>query len=190
MDGIEYRSFAPDLEVRSEGDGRTIRGIVVPYGQAVRIDARLVEQFARGAFNHQLRAASRVKVARDHIPLGGSLIGRASVLRDDAAGLYAELRVSATPLGDETLALVKDGALTDLSIGFREGRNRNLAGGITERVKAHLAEVAVVMEGAYGELATVSDVRSRGYDDDLSTAAARIEEARQILAGLPMLPLV
>jgi HK97 family phage prohead protease len=191
MNDISYRSFTPDLEVRSDGDGRTIRGIVVPYGKAVRIDARLVEQFARGAFNHQLRAASRVKVAREHMDLGGSLIGRASLLRDDAAGLYAELRVSATPVGDETLALVRDGALTDLSIGFREGRNRNVAGGITERVKAHLAEVAVVMAGAYGELATVSGVRSQGawYDEDVAAVVSRLDEARQILASLPVLPL-
>ncbi|GAA1549910.1 hypothetical protein GCM10009804_03110 [Kribbella hippodromi] len=186
-DDVLFRAFTPDLEIRSDGDGRTIRGIAVPYSQAVRIDARLTEQFARGAFNHQLRAANRVKLARGHLPMGGSLIGRATLLRDDAAGLYAELRVSETPLGDETLALVKDGALTDLSIGFRERKNRNLPGGITERVKADLSEIGVVLEGAYGALATVSGVRA--VNDDLAEVEARIAEARQILATLPPLPI-
>ena len=191
MDGTLYRAFTPDLEVRSDGDGRTIRGIAVPWGKPVRIDARLVEQFARGAANHQIRAAHRMRFAREHLDLGGTLIGATKLLRDDAAGLYGEWRASATPAGDETLELVRDGALRHLSVGFRERTNRKLAGGITERVKADFVEVAVVLEGAYGELATVSGVRSQnGFDEDLSAAVERIEEARQILAGLPMLPLI
>jgi HK97 family phage prohead protease len=155
-----YRSFTPDLQVRSRGDGRTIFGIVVPWAAPTRIDDNLVEQFARGAFAHQFREASRVKFAREHVLLGGLLIGAGAVMRDDAAGQYMELRASRTPAGDETLELVKDGAMDQLSVMFRERQNRRLAGGIVERVKADLLEVAVVMEGAYGELATAVGVRS------------------------------
>jgi HK97 family phage prohead protease len=155
-----YRTFRPELQVRSQGDGRTIFGIAVPYGAPTRINERLVEQFARGAFNHQLRAANRVKFAREHMALGGSLIGAATLLRDDPAGLYGEFRVSKTPLGDETLELVRDGALSHLSVGFTERENRKLAGGVTERVKADLGEVAVVLQGAYGDLAASVGVRS------------------------------
>lgn len=185
-----YRSFAPDLEVRSAakgGDGRTIVGIAVPYGKPQRIDERLTEQFARGAFASQLRAAHRVPFAREHLALGGALIGRALLLRDDAAGLYGEWRVSATPLGDETLELVNDGALRDLSIAFRERQNRRLPGGVIERVTAHLREVAVVLEGAYGEAAGVEEVRS-GETLCSCGSAVRLDQARQILAGLPVLP--
>ena len=205
MTGTLYRAFTPDLEVRSDGDGRTIRGIAVPYNQPVRIDSRLVEQFAPGAFNHQLRAAHRVRLAREHLDLGGTLIGRGVLMRNDPAGLYVEMRVSETPIGDETLALVKDGALEDLSVGFQERRSRMIAGGITERVKANLAEVAITLAGAYGELATVSGVRSRHIGDewgpdlddvDVSTRA-RAEDSQQLLADvlaklpaqLPPLPL-
>jgi HK97 family phage prohead protease len=155
-----YRSFAPDLQVRPGGDGRTVYGIAVPYNAPTRIDDTLVEQFARGAFNHQLHDPGRVKFAREHVKLGGILIGAGAQMRDDAAGLYGEWRVSRTPAGDETLELVKDGALDQLSIMFRERQNRRLAGGVTERVKADLAEVAVVMEGAYGDLAKAAGVRS------------------------------
>lgn len=157
------RTFTPELEIRSAaqgGDGRTIVGIAVPFARPQRIDARLVEQFSRGAFNHQLNAPGRVKFAREHIALGGQLIGAATVLRDDAAGLYVEMRASKTPVGDETLELIRDGALDELSIGFRERQNRKLAGGIVERVKADLLEVASVLEGAYGQLATAAGVRS------------------------------
>ncbi|WP_188193441.1 HK97 family phage prohead protease [Nonomuraea sp. SYSU D8015] len=188
-----YRSFTPDLEVRSGGDGRTIVGIAVPYGKAQRIDSQLVEQFARGAFNNQIRAAHRIPFAREHVPLGGALIGRTLMLRDDAAGLYGEWRVSKTPTGDETLELVKDGALHQLSIGFRERQNRRLAGGVIERVTATLREVAVVMQGAYGELAAVAAVRSsqEEYPECPTCSHSRnnLERARQILANLPVLPM-
>ncbi|MEV6879552.1 HK97 family phage prohead protease [Amycolatopsis sp. NPDC051128] len=174
------RQWMPDLEVRSSGDGRTICGIAVPYERPQYIDSRLTEQFARGAFNAQLRAAHRVPFMRDHGPHGGRLIGVATTLRDDAAGLYGEWRVSRTPTGDETLELVKDGALSELSIGFREGQNRTRPGGVIERATATLTEVAIVMAGAYGEAAAIASVRAQSTVD-------RRAELAQIVAGLPTL---
>ena len=188
MAEMQYRSFRPDLEVRSGGDGRTIYGIVVPYNAPTRIDTNLVESFARGAFNHQLNAPSRVKLAREHVLLGGALIGAGALFRDDAAGLYGELRASRTPIGDETIELVKDGALNQLSIMFEERQNRRLQGGVTERVKAHLAEVAVVMAGAYGDLAAAAGVRSAGAGGaggyGPSSDAQLRAEAEEYLLGL------
>lgn len=197
-----FRSFSPDLEIRSAakgGDGRTVVGIAVPYGKPQRIDERLTEQFARGAFKHQIKAAHRVKFAREHMALGGSLIGRLDVMRDDASGLYIEARVAKTPLGDETLALLEDGALNDLSIGFRTRQDRRLPGNVIERVTADLREVSVVLEGAYGEGAMVAALRSADEDaapeiGEMSGctcgSATRLDEARRVLAGLPsVLPL-
>lgn len=210
MTDLLYRTVTPDLQVRAKGDGRTIYGIAVPYGVAQRIDARTTEQFARGAFNHQLNAPNRVIYARDHVKLGGTLIGAATMLRDDAAGLYVEMRVSRTPKGDETLELVKDGVLNQLSVGFRERVNHRLPGGIIERRKADLFEVASVLEGAYGEMAAAIGVRSAGqaagspvpgevrvYVDGEEIDASRfehlirnsgLEEAKKVLAELPELP--
>lgn len=184
-----YRSFAPaELQVRASGDGRTIYGIAVPYGVQVRIDDGLVEEFARGAFNHQLNAPNKVKLAREHILLGGELIGAASLLRDDPVGLYTELRAAKTPKGDETLELVRDGALNQLSIMFQERRNRRLAGGVVQRVQAHLGEVAVVMQGAYGDMASAVGVRS--HTGGVTTAERTDEELRRLaeeylIQGLP-----
>lgn len=164
---VSYRSFTPDLEIRSAaqgGDGRTIVGIAVPYDRPQRIDRTLVEAFARGAFNHQMKAVHRVSFAREHMSLGGTLIGRTLMARDDAAGLYGEWRVSNTPAGDETIELVKDGALPHLSIGFREDKNRRLPDGTVVRTRAHLTEVAVTRQGAYGDNAAISGVRS--VDDE------------------------
>jgi hypothetical protein len=160
---MEYRKFSPDLEVRrGEPSGRTIYGIAVPYNAPTRINDGLTEMFVRGAFNHQIGRPGRVKFAREHLPLGGTLIGAATLLRDDAAGLYTEFRVSKTPTGDETLELVRDGALDELSIGFMpDPRGNNRRGdGTVMRTRADLREVAVVLEGAYGRMAVAAGVRS------------------------------
>jgi Escherichia/Staphylococcus phage prohead protease len=161
-----YRTFTPDLNVRSAGDGRTVYGIAVPYNTSTRIHADLTEQFARGAFNHQLRDPQRVRFSREHALLGGEIIGAATMLRDDAAGLYVELRASKTPRGDETLELIKDGALNQLSVHFEERQNRRLPGNVVQRVSANLREVAAVMQGAYGDLAAPAGVRSVQPDED------------------------
>jgi uncharacterized protein len=183
-----FRSFEPDLSVKPGGDGRTVYGIAVPWGVVMQIDESLREQWARGAFDHQLRDPRRVKFEREHVPLGGTLIGAGSMMRNDAAGLYVELHTSKTPIGDETLELVRDGALNELSIHFRERQNRRLAGNVVERVQAQLKAVAIVMEGAYGELAAAGGVRSgRGFPVS-PTDAGLMAKAEPYLLGLPPLP--
>ena len=159
---------------------------IIEYLQ--RIDATLVEQFARGAFNAQINAPNRVRFSREHMAHGGALIGRAVELRDDAAGLWGAWRVSATPAGDETLTLVEDGVLDELSIGFRERQNRRLKDGTIERTTAHLVEVSLVLEGAYGRGALVGAVRSQDQQACTCGAATRMAQAAQVLAGLPTLP--
>lgn len=178
-----YRSWTPEIEVRSSGDGRTVFGIAVPYGKPQRIDSRLTEQFAHGAFAKQISAAHRVPFTRDHLSQGGSVIGKVTELRDDQAGLYFEAKISKTLAGDETLELLRDGALDQVSIGFRTGQDRKLPGGITERATATLTELAVVLNGAYGESAIASGVRSE-------SEISRLNEAQQILAGLPVIPFI
>lgn len=184
----QYRTFGSELEVRSNSDGRTIYGIAVPWATPKRITGSLVEQFASGAFDHQLRSVRRIRFAREHVDLGGTLIGTMTDMRDDAAGLYVEMRASRTPLGDETVELAKDGAL-DFSIGFHERQNRRLPGGITERVSADLFEVAAVMEGAYGELATPAGVRSAAGQSLDSEEMQLRASAEEFLTGggLPQL---
>lgn len=181
-----FRSFLSDLEIRSAsqgGDGRTVTGIAVPYGVEQRIDENLVETFARGAFANQLRAPHRVKFSYGHMSQSGKLIGRATLLREDASGLYGEFRVSDTAAGNEALALIRDGALDELSIGFQAGQDRRLSNGTIERTTAHLGEVAIVMQGAYGRNALVSSVRAA--EEALETP--NLKEAAQIIAALPML---
>lgn len=175
---IEYRTFIPDLEVREARGGRLLCGIVIPYGINKRIDESLTERFERGAFNHQLRAAHRIPLMHLHRNSPGSLqLGKVSELRDDAAGLYGELKVVESRDGDHYLALVREDALREWSIGFYPDASR-FDGRITVRTKATLFEVALVPEGAYGELATVGEVRAAIPKLTRDTLLARLPQPR------------
>jgi HK97 family phage prohead protease len=111
-----------------------------------------------GAFEAVTRAAHRVKLLQGHdqqvLPLG-----KATTLREDKKGLYGEFRISKTDIGDQALDLVRDGVLTNLSIGFQPLKDRKASNGVVERLKAHLAEVSLVTFGAYGEAASIQSVR-------------------------------
>lgn len=162
---LEFRSYSPELEVRSTGDGRTVFGIAVPYNTPMRIDDTLIEEFAPGAFNAQVRAANRVAYSREHVLLGGFQIGTLTVMEDRPEGLYVEMRAVRTPLGDETLELIREGILRDLSVAFWPSKDvlvRSSQGDITRRVSARLDEVASVGRGAYGSHAVTQGTRTLG----------------------------
>jgi HK97 family phage prohead protease len=181
-----------DVEIRTVAGKRQLRGIVVPFGVEQRIDANLVESFAQSAFSKQLAAPHRVPLFRDHESHGGTLIGKGLEMRADSAGLFGAFRVAPTLAGDEALALVEDGALDQWSIGFMPGQNRRLSNGTVERVTATLTEVALVLRGAYGPHAAVSEVVRQAVCTCGAAApepTARLNEVRALLNQLPELPL-
>lgn len=193
----EFRLFRSDLElVRGpNGTGRTVRGIAVPWDQWIDVygDGWLYESFRSGAVDHQMdpRSLVRVKLADGHMYRGGKLIGVTTLMRNDAAGLYWEAKVSHTPAGDAAIELAKDSALDQLSVGFREVKGGNELRIDPEtglelqnwviRTKVNLFEVAMVPEGAYGDGATVEGIRAR---QDRGTPPARRTEAERALREL------
>lgn len=196
-----YRPVAAELDVmRAEqggADGRTVCGILVPWEHPQRIDDALVEQFERGAADHVIAAgergraagglpAYRMHLARDHVRHGGHPIGRTVLLRDDAAGLYGEWRVSATPAGDETLELIRDGVYRELSVGFRcaPSWSRRLPDGTVSRTRIDPFEAAIVLRGAYADAAVISGVRDDAPAD--APAPDRLAVARGLLATWPL----
>ena len=175
---IENRSYETDLEIRAQGDGRTVCGICVPYDVEQRINPTLIEVFRRGAFANVARAAHRVKLLVGH-DSRGLPIGRATLLREDDRGLYGEFRVSQGSRGDEILELVRDGALTDLSIGFQPLKDKRRQDGVVERIAAHLAEVSLVTFGAYGHAATVVGVRDESTTPNLDAVTDLLKDLRR-----------
>lgn len=156
------RAVPADLEVR--GDGRTVVGLAVPFDRPTEIadwSGRYREVFRKGAFARTIaeRGPSRVKIHVQHraedLP-----IGRATVLREDPAGLYLEARISPTPTGDEVLTLVKDGTLDGLSIAFVPKRDRwSPDRSSVERLEVALREISVVGAQAYSD-AVITGVRA------------------------------
>ena len=89
---METRNYDATLELRADGDGRTVVGIAVPYDVEQRIGSNLVEVFRKGVFRNVTRAANRVKLLYQHKT--DAPIGRAVMLEEREEGLYGEFRIS------------------------------------------------------------------------------------------------
>jgi HK97 family phage prohead protease len=208
------RSYEVDdfeIERADGGDGRTITVQAVPYNVAVDIPSEGIrERFAPGAFAHQIPAIHRVQATYLHQSQGGEVIGRLHTGQELASGLRVSMRISNTTRGNDTLELVRDRAITQVSIGFRAKRAWSKLGsdGVTERTRADLFEVSLVPEGAYRGHATVQGIRSltdalrEGADvefegletedetsvDELRAEGMSVEEARALVRAIPLLP--
>jgi HK97 family phage prohead protease len=168
-----------ELEIRAEGDGRTVHGIVVPYDSPTTItEARntYTETFVRGAFNDQANnpaAVGRIKLLAQH-KRDANPLGRAVELRDDPVGLVGAFRVSQTVAGDEALELIRDGALDAFSIGFKPQQDEwNRGQTEVVRRRAQLREVSLVNFPAYSG-ALIAGVRSAHRHVSPADAARRL----------------
>lgn len=194
LDRVQYR-FAADLELRAGGDGRTIVGIAVPYGQVQRIDDNLTEAFDgdqnHGPFDHQLRAMHRVGYWNLHSIHGGAEVGHIKYARNDAAGLYTESFIGPDhPDGDRTLDEIRSGVKPQQSVGFETGPGGTQhRSGVAHRTRADLTELAAVPEGAYGAGAAVSAVRAASECPECALRAAdhRLAQLRALAVSLPVL---
>jgi uncharacterized protein len=151
---IHVRDFTTSLAVRDDGDGRTLYGPVLPWGVEARVLDRgrmVVEVFERGALAGTDPA--RVPLTATHPRDAGTLpIGVTIELEDRADAAWGAWRVSDTLLGNEVLALARDGVPLGLSVGFLE-----LPGGSrwtpdrsrVTRTRAALDHVAAVRVPAY-----------------------------------------
>ena len=162
------RDYVADIEIRSDGTGRTVHGILVPYNQVARVSdggPAYEEMFAPGAFERDIVARNGdfrgVKFLYQH--QHDEPIGRAVELRDDPAGLFGAFRVAKTAKGDEVLELLREGVLDSFSIGFRPIDPAPGApitvGEPVVRTKAGIRETSVVTFPAYAG-ALVAGVRA------------------------------
>jgi HK97 family phage prohead protease len=161
---ILTREFTSALHVRDDGDGRTLHGPVLPWNVPARVlDAgRLVtETFTRGALDGTDPA--RVPLTATHPRDAGTLpIGVTLSIEDRADAAWGEWRVSDTMLGNEVLALARDGVPLGLSVGFAEvpgGSRWSADRQRVTRTRALLDHIAVVRVPAYAGAGVVG-VRS------------------------------
>lgn len=155
------------LKLERSGDGRTLEGCCVPYGEAAEVSDDGVttywEVFEPGAFTRNLRAASRIELRYEHRDGLADIVGRALQLSEESSGLYGAFRVFDGAVGDQALRLVEEGILPGLSVGFlpkRRGALRKTAEGTVIRDLCHLEEVSLCRAPAFDK-AVVTAVRSR-----------------------------
>lgn len=172
------RDFTADLEIRSDGTGRTIHGIVVPFDAPARVSdggPAYQESFQRGAFTKTLaERRSPVKLLSQHDRTNP--IGRAIEIREESSGVYGAFQVSKTRSANDQLELARDGVLDSFSVGFAPVKHV-LRNGVTVRTEVALREVSLVTFPAY-EGALVAGIRSL---DPGETALA--QQLLAVLAG-------
>jgi len=140
--------------VESPTDGRIVSGRCVPYGVAATVrdpgTDPYRELFLPGAFRRAAKAPDRVHFKFNH---GGNVsdwIGRGLAFSESDEGLDGEFRIVAGAIGDHALALVDDGIMSGLSVGFAPlGRERRDASGTIIRDRCHLVEVSLCPEPAF-----------------------------------------
>lgn len=169
-----------DLDIR----GRTVVGYAVPFGVPATVsdDGRTsyTESFQRGAFTRTIaERGDRVKFLALHDRSGRMPLGRATVLREESRGLYAELQVSRTAAGDEALELIKDGSLDGLSVGFvpvDQHTERTRGGLSVTRTAVRLNEISAVPVATWDD-ARILAVRA-ATAPQLTLAERRLQLAR------------
>ena len=165
------------LELRAEGDGRTLIGIAAPYGVTTQL-GQIGEQYARGAFADTLKSDSDVMLLLDHA-LSQLLARRANgslELSDTPEGLRFRAQLIETSLADDVITAVRAGLYRGASCGFYiraeswQGQTRTIEG-------ADLREISVITSNA----AYPTSVSVRSRPGALLPAARR---RRHVLAGL------
>jgi HK97 family phage prohead protease len=163
---IHLRNLTSSLALRDDGDGRTLVGPLLPWGVEAQVIDRgrlVVETFARGALDGTDPA--RVPLTATHPRDAGTLpIGVTLSIDDRSDAAHGSWRVSDTHLGNEVLALARDGVPLGLSVGFAEvpGGSRWSPDRMrVTRTRAALDHVAVVRVPAYAGAGVVG-VRSEG----------------------------
>jgi len=165
------------------GDGRTLVLACVPFDQPAWVDdgdGPYRESFRRGAFKHVTRSPNRVELRYRHRQ-GGVPFGFGVDLVEDPKYLLGSFRVARGDQGDQLLALVADGQLGGVSIGFTPGTDLgegDADGPVTVRVRVkQLGEVSVLPVGA----ATWQDAKVLAVREAAAPAAAVERERVRLL---------
>lgn len=139
------------LRAAEEGDGRTLGGVAVPYGSVISTWDGAETFDADCVFDD----TDTAKLCYQH----GELIGRITGAQPQEDGLHITAHISDTQRGRDVVALLRDGALDSLSVGFMPIEDETDKQGVTHRKRVRLLEVSVVSWPAY-EAAKITSQRS------------------------------
>lgn len=137
---IAYRGLR--LRKATEGDGRTIEGVAVPFGDIYNDPWEGAETFDRDTVFDNSDTA---KLCYQHNELIGAITSAEN--RDD--GLHITARIADTQLGRDAVALMDEGALDSLSVGFVPLEDERDENNVIHRRRVRLMEVSLVSWPAY-----------------------------------------
>jgi len=181
--GIEQRIAVQDLEIRSEGDGMTLRGYAAVFNSPSQ-PLPFIETIERGAFSDSLKSRNDVKLLWNHdtsTVLGSTRAGTLRLIEDER-GLLVEADLPDTQAGRDAATLIQRGDVTAFSFGFRIP-----AGGdewaspserLLKRVNVHEVSVGVAFP-AYTATDGTANVRSM---NELSEKILQLAELRGVSA--------
>ena len=187
---VHFREFTYNFEIRDfadDGDGRTVYGRIVPYGEIIefvdRYDKDLIkrERFQPGALEPQTRgqAWTRVVLSFEHSDGFSNTIGYGRRVEERADGAYATFRLYAADAG-KAAEMIRE-SHKGMSLEFEPVRSGNDAGVIT-REQVHVRRVGVVPDPAYLG-AQVLALRNRDFASE-SVATPHLDAVRETLAAL------
>lgn len=183
-DELIMRTFRVKV-AEADATGRIVTARVVPYNVETRVQdpgkPPYMEVFVAGAFKRAIRAANRVALRFHHRAGITDLLGRAISFTEADDGLDGEFKVVRGAVGDHALALVDDGVVTGVSIGFASlsRREQKTATGAVIRDNVHLGEVSLTPEPAYAG-AAVTGRRTAASPEVFVPDAAELERLRAI----------
>jgi len=159
---VEYRDF-PITDFRALEENE-----VEGYANVFDVKDAFDTIWEHGVFKKSIRDhGDRIRFlwAHDtHIPLG-----KLSVTREDQKGLYFRAKVSDTTAGRDIMTLVRDGAVSDVSVGFKPVRvvedERDPENGPLHILEVDLREISLVSLGAVPG-AEIKSFRSNDAEDE------------------------
>ena len=192
--GVYIRHFSSPLELRDagNGDGRTVFGRIVPYGEVITFrdnDGALKrERFAEGSLTDDARAWHRVLLSFEHHEMPGFAntigYGVQNSVEERNEGAYASFRLykQDAEKGREALTTSHRG----LSLEFYPLSSSVDQDGVIVRNKVKVVRVAAVVDPAYlgAEVIGVRQADPSIVEEIPRGATPNLDAARAILAEL------
>lgn len=160
---IQRRSLS-GTEIRADdGDGRNLDILAVKWNVFDEIGSiengyGFRESYDRHSFDETLRrnGPSKIRLLGHH-DARANPIGVLTEAWADDIGLHVRARLSDTAQGRDTATLIADGALSDVSIGFRPRRDKwSNANTTVVRLEVEWRELSIVNNGALADAKIVA----------------------------------
>ena len=150
---------------------RTFIGIAAPYGVAATTMDGTKVQFAEGSLPTDGPAPKLLEYHDQNRPVG-IVMERVSI---PGVGMSFAAKISDTTAGRDALTLIKDGVLTEVSVGV-EPLEFAWEGDTMVVSKAAWNELSLVTAGAFGAQAKIDTVYAQAQTDEPAPAQAAAEE--------------